>query len=71
VINDPNFNARAEGDVAQATLLFDLVREFAFADPTASGTAGVPAPPCSLQGPFRSIGRSPESTDYLHVRRQP
>ena len=31
----------------------------------------VPAPPCVRQGDLRSIGRSPESTPYLHVRRQP
>jgi hypothetical protein len=31
----------------------------------------VPAPPCAKQGNFTSVGRSPESTPYLHVRRQP
>ncbi|MEK6272018.1 MAG: MlaD family protein [Actinomycetota bacterium] len=69
VANDPNFNVRAESDVSQATVLFDLVREFGFAG--APSTDSVPSPPCNTQGPFRSIGRSPESSEYLHVRREP
>jgi phospholipid/cholesterol/gamma-HCH transport system substrate-binding protein len=69
VANDPNFNVRTEGDVAQANLLFNLVREFAFTD--APSTDSVPSPPCNLQGTFRSVGRSPEFSEYLHVRRQP
>jgi ABC-type transporter Mla subunit MlaD len=69
VANDANFNVRTGGDLTQAGTLYDLVSEFAFAN--APSTASVPAPPCSLQGPFSSIGRSPEQSDYLHVRRQP
>jgi phospholipid/cholesterol/gamma-HCH transport system substrate-binding protein len=69
VANDPNFNVRAENDVSQATTLYGLVQEFGFGN--ALSTNSVPRPPCNRQGPFRSIGRSPESTDYLHVRRQP
>jgi phospholipid/cholesterol/gamma-HCH transport system substrate-binding protein len=69
VANDPNFNVRAENDVSQATTLFDLVREFGFGG--ALSTSSVPRPSCKKQGPFRSIGRSPESSDYLHVRREP
>jgi phospholipid/cholesterol/gamma-HCH transport system substrate-binding protein len=69
VANDPNFNVRTEGDPAQATLLYDLVKEFAFAN--AASTATVPSPPCNRQGTFRSIGRSTEFSEYLHVRRQP
>jgi phospholipid/cholesterol/gamma-HCH transport system substrate-binding protein len=66
--NDPNFNIRTGGRVDDATFLFNnLIKEFAFNG--ALSTTGVPRPPCSKQGPFRSIGRSPESTDYLHVRR--
>ena len=53
----------------QASQLYDLVRSCVHHASTS--TASVPAPPCSLQGPFRSIGRSPEQSDYLHVRRQP
>jgi phospholipid/cholesterol/gamma-HCH transport system substrate-binding protein len=68
VVNDPNFNVRADGDVSQATTLYDLVREFGFGG--ALSTDSVPSPPCNRQGPFRSIGRSPESSAYLHVRRQ-
>jgi phospholipid/cholesterol/gamma-HCH transport system substrate-binding protein len=69
VANDPNFNGHVGGDVAAATQLFNLVKEFAFAD--VPSTDSVPAPPCDRQGTFRSIGRSPESSDYLHVRREP
>ena len=36
-----------------------------------SSTANVPAPPCTKQGKFKSIGRFPEFSDYLHVRREP
>jgi hypothetical protein len=65
--NDPNFNARTGGRVDDATTYFDLVKAFVFANQV--NTANVPSPPCSKQGPFQSIGRSPESSAYLHVRR--
>jgi hypothetical protein len=68
-ILDPLFNARTGGDVTAAGVLFDRIQEFAFAGE--STTATVPAPPCPQQGPYDSIGISPEQTRYLHVRAQP
>jgi phospholipid/cholesterol/gamma-HCH transport system substrate-binding protein len=67
--NDPNFNVRTGGRVDDATTLFNLIKQFAFTN--APSTASVPSPSCNKQGPFRSIGRSPETSDYLHVRRDP
>jgi phospholipid/cholesterol/gamma-HCH transport system substrate-binding protein len=69
VVNDPNFNVRADSDLTKADVLYDLVQEFALTNEQSTTT--LPSPPCSVQGPFRSIGRSPESTEFLHVRRQP
>jgi phospholipid/cholesterol/gamma-HCH transport system substrate-binding protein len=68
-INDPVFNARTGGDVTEAGILFDRIQEFAFAGETSTET--VPAPACLQQGPYESIGINPETTRYLHVRRQP
>jgi phospholipid/cholesterol/gamma-HCH transport system substrate-binding protein len=82
VAGDPNFQPYATpanppeynplmGDPAN---LYDRIKSFAFGlppSPGATSTSAVPAPPCDKQGNFRSIGRSPESTPYLHVRRQP
>jgi virulence factor Mce-like protein len=65
--NDSNFNVRTGGRVDDATTYFDLVRAFAFTNQL--NTADVPRPPCNKQGPFRSVGRSPEFSAYLHVRR--
>ena len=49
---------------------YDKLRAFTFAD--RSGAAGIPAPSCSKQAPYQSIGgTSIESTDYLHVRELP
>jgi virulence factor Mce-like protein len=70
VASDPNFqvldNPIFPGGPGN---LYDRIKEYAFGG--ANSTASVPAPPCDKQGPFRSVGRSPESTPYLHVRRQP
>jgi virulence factor Mce-like protein len=49
--------------------LFDRIKEFAFAGQLDSND--IPAPPCTKQAPFASIGLFPEFTDYLHVRREP
>ena len=68
-INDPDFNGRTGGDVTAAGILFDRIQEFAFAG--ATDTDAVPAPPCTLQSAFQSIGVNPEATRYLHVREQP
>ena len=68
-INDPDFNTRTGGDVTAAGVLFDRIQEFAYSG--ATDTDAVPQPPCSLQSNFQSIGVTPESTRYLHVREQP
>jgi phospholipid/cholesterol/gamma-HCH transport system substrate-binding protein len=50
--------------------LFGRLEEFAFGGVTDS--AAVPAPPCTPQGPYRSIGGSfRELSQYLHVREDP
>ncbi len=67
--NDPNFNIRTAGDVTEAESLYDRILEFAFVGQP--DTDDVPAPPCTLQSDFQSIGISPELTRYLHVREQP
>jgi phospholipid/cholesterol/gamma-HCH transport system substrate-binding protein len=67
--NDPNFNGRFGGDVTAATDLFNRLKEYAFGG--VLSTNNVPAPPCRKQGKFKSIGRFPEFSNYLHVRREP
>ncbi|HEX2467023.1 MAG TPA: MlaD family protein [Solirubrobacterales bacterium] len=66
---DPVFNARTGGDVAAAQDFFDRLQQYAFVD--VLDTDDIPAPPCNQQAPYASIGVSPESSDYLHVREQP
>jgi phospholipid/cholesterol/gamma-HCH transport system substrate-binding protein len=61
--------------------LFDRIHQYSFQDasgtPVAPGLDGMyntddlPAPPCEQQQDYNSIGEDPESTQYLHVRRQP
>jgi hypothetical protein len=67
--NDPNFNGRTGGDVTAATDLFNRLKKYAFADQLS--TDDVPAPPCTKQGPLKSIGILPEFTAFLHVRQEP
>jgi len=68
--NDPDFNARFNGDVPLAQDFFDRLRLFAFNDELSS--ANLPAPPCNQQGAFTSIGgSSPELSQFLHVFAQP
>jgi phospholipid/cholesterol/gamma-HCH transport system substrate-binding protein len=69
VANDPNFNVRTGGNVADATDLFKRLKTYVFGN--VLNTDSTPAPPCRKQGKFKSIGRFPEFTNYLHVRRQP
>jgi ABC-type transporter Mla subunit MlaD len=81
VAADPNFQPYATDDVTginplmgDPANLYDRLKSYAFGlpiTPGATSTSAVPAPPCVRQGNLRSIGRSPESTPYLHVRRQP
>ena len=76
---DPNFQAHLSTSlfnpfVSDPGSLYDRIKSFALGLPVTPGAASlvdVPAPPCVRQGNFRSVGRSPESTPYLHVRRQP
>jgi phospholipid/cholesterol/gamma-HCH transport system substrate-binding protein len=67
--SDPNFNSRTGGNVPEATDFFNRLQQIAFGGVLSSDS--VPKPPCRPQGTFRSIGVSPEFTEYLHVRRQP
>ncbi len=69
VASDPNFSAHTDSLFPSATDLYDRVKRYALTD--RSSTATVPAPPCRKQGKQNSIGKSPEATDYLHVRQQP
>jgi hypothetical protein len=81
VAGDANFQPYATPDVTginpglgDPNNLYDRIKSYAFGlpiTPGATSTSAVPAPPCVRQSNFRSIGRSPESTPYLHVRRQP
>jgi phospholipid/cholesterol/gamma-HCH transport system substrate-binding protein len=79
VAGDANFQPYATPNALNPLMgdpanLYDRIKSYAFGlpiTPGASSTADVPAPPCVRQSDFRSIGRAPESTPYLHVRRQP
>jgi virulence factor Mce-like protein len=66
---DPNFNLHTGGNVADATDLFNRIKQFAFGNVLNSDST--PSPPCNKQGTLKSIGRFPEFSEYLHVRRQP
>jgi phospholipid/cholesterol/gamma-HCH transport system substrate-binding protein len=68
VANDPNFNVHTGGNVADATDLFNRLKQYAFTGK--SSTAALPHPQCDLQAPFRSIGRSRQLHPYLQVRAQ-
>jgi phospholipid/cholesterol/gamma-HCH transport system substrate-binding protein len=76
VANDPNFQLHTSAMFPDPLDLYNRIKSYALgvnpADfPGAVSTADVPAPRCPKQGPFESIGRSPESSSYLHVRREP
>ncbi len=49
--------------------LYDRLKIFAFSNQNDSDN--IPAPPCTQQPDFDSVGQSPEHTQYLHVRREP
>jgi hypothetical protein len=67
--NDPAFNVRTGGDVAQATDFFNRLKQYAFDGNLNSGN--IPSVPCVKQGPFNPLGQSGPATDYLHVFQQP
>ncbi len=79
VAGDPNFQAHLSTSIFNPSLsdpnsLYDRTKSFALAlpaTPAAASLVDVPAPQCVTQSNFRSVGRSPESTPFLHVRRQP
>jgi virulence factor Mce-like protein len=50
--------------------LFDRLQTFAFGTGVLDSD-DIDAPPCKQQGDFESVGVTPETTQYLHVRRQP
>jgi virulence factor Mce-like protein len=79
VAADPNFQLNTyvvpfDPETSDPVGLYNRIKSYALGlpiTPAAASLSGVPAPPCVRQGNFTSIGRSPESTPYLHVRRQP
>jgi len=79
VASDPNFQLNTHPNPINPAFsdpvnLYNRIKSFALGLPVTAGASSlnaVPAPPCVRQGDLRSIGRSPESTPYLHVRRQP
>jgi virulence factor Mce-like protein len=74
VASDPNFQLHTTPTFPDPQDLYKRVKSFAFAGPfdlTGMNTTDTARPGCSKQGKFDSIGRSPERSYYLHVRRQP
>ena len=70
VAADPNFQVHTRPPLLPGPLdLYNRIKSFAFGH--ADSTATVPAPACVKQGKFKSIGRFPEFSNYLHVRRDP
>jgi hypothetical protein len=68
VVADPNFKVHTRPPLLPGPIdLYNRIKSFAFGG--ADSTAAVPAPPCVKQGKFKSIGRFPEFSSYLHVRR--
>jgi phospholipid/cholesterol/gamma-HCH transport system substrate-binding protein len=67
--SNPDFNARTENDVAQATDFFNMLKKFAFDDQLSS--ADIPNVGCVKQAPFNPIGQGGPATDYLHVFEEP
>jgi hypothetical protein len=67
--NDPAFNARTNGDVAQATDYFNRLKLYAFDNNLSS--ASIPNVPCTKQGPYTPLGQPGAATDYLHAFAQP
>jgi ABC-type transporter Mla subunit MlaD len=58
----------AKGDTKEAEDLFNRIKKYAFAEQ--SGTATVPAPPCTQQPPLEPIGRPGPATQYQHTFEQ-
>ena len=63
--NDPDFNARTDGNVDDATDFFDRLKQFAFGSQDSSSS--IPAPGCVQQAPFSPIGKSGAPTTYQQV----
>jgi len=60
--DDPDFNARTDGDVEEATDLFERLKLYAFGNSDSS--ASIPAPGCVQQAPFEPIGKPGAPTTY-------
>jgi phospholipid/cholesterol/gamma-HCH transport system substrate-binding protein len=69
VASDPNFILHTTALAPDPTDLYNRIKSYALGG--VSSTANVPAPPCVKQGKFKSIGRFPEFSNYLHVRQDP
>ncbi len=65
--NDPAFNSRVGGNVADAQDFFDRIKRFAFGD--VNSTANVPASRCKQQPDVKPIGKSGSATQYPQVFR--
>ena len=66
---NPAFNERTGGDVEEAQAFFDRLQRFAFNGELEHDRRS--RRPCTQQGPYTSIGVSPQQSQYLHVRQQP
>jgi len=66
--NEPTFNERTEGDLTEATDLFQRLKHYAFGDQESSSS--IPAPGCSPQAPFKPIYGSGPATIYQHTFEQ-
>jgi phospholipid/cholesterol/gamma-HCH transport system substrate-binding protein len=62
---DPDFTARVNPALGNATDLFDDIQDLAYGGGLT--TAGTPRPACTQQAPVQSIGQVSETTDYLHI----
>jgi ABC-type transporter Mla subunit MlaD len=60
--NDPDFNARTDGDVEDAGDFFERLKLYAFGGQDNSGS--IPAPGCIQQAPFEPIGKPGAPTTY-------
>ena len=64
--SNSDFQARATAVGTTAADLFARIQKYAFTNRTDTNSLRHPA--CDQQGPYSSIGVSPEMTRYLHVR---
>jgi phospholipid/cholesterol/gamma-HCH transport system substrate-binding protein len=71
VATDPNFILHTTTLAPDPTDLYNRIKSYAFGGVSSTANPSFPKPPCVKQGKFKSIGRFPEFSNYLHVRRDP